>query len=655
MLLSMLARPGPQAAELITAQPGMLPALAGLLARSSAAKARCAFTACYAAVCFVSLCDFEVSARRVAAEPAAVSGLVGLLSVADVAPVADGGQTRVAMQAAIALVQLSGSHAQRVLQQPGIMAALACLLQHQHSTEAQCTGLDVLSALVTGLAAAAEAGASAAVRPVMQQLARQPGVMQDLVRLLTSRQESAIARVRATTVNVLHYLVFYDHATASQLVEQPAALAALAKALGSVNKDERRMAAKAFFVLSQGNMRLLAIKCQSSPAATATVLEASTRRWMATEAASRLHPGAASGLGCTGLAEILGLPGYLANAVTQQQLLPEQRGLWLTCLKLAAADLGTWVPPLQVLLAVAGICKTLPGFKEAAWKNMSAAAAAAAAAAAQGVPEAAGRDEPGSEIPPLDAAGSRSSPAGTHARASASSAATSAIDLAGVLLMGRALHAAGRALLQMHKQPGIVAVPLHRRDSSSPDQPWRLAAFALHKLAALPGSSVSPEQQLSITAVPAGLLRSSRDWMMRQEGLGALMHMVQPVPVHAGDRAARQLAALPGFICDVVQLLASTPAADEASAMRAIFVVRRLMDHDDHGSCRAEVIAQLAADKAAVAAIVRTMNCSDADFGSMTCEVFMLLARGQPEAVAAAAVATSLRCLLQRWRTLAGQ
>lgn len=252
MLLSMLARPGPQAAELITAQPGMLPALAGLLARSSAAKARCAFTACYAAVCFVSLCDFEVSARRVAAEPAAVSGLVGLLSVADVAPVADGGQTRVAMQAAIALVQLSGSHAQRVLQQPGIMAALACLLQHQHSTEAQCTGLDVLSALVTGLAAAAEAGASAAVRPVMQQLARQPGVMQDLVRLLTSRQESAIAKVRATTVNVLHYLVFYDHATASQLVEQPAALAALAKALGSVNKDERRMAAKAFFVLSQG-------------------------------------------------------------------------------------------------------------------------------------------------------------------------------------------------------------------------------------------------------------------------------------------------------------------------------------------------------------------------------------------------------------------
>lgn len=155
------------------------------------------------------------------------------------------------------------------------------------------------------------------------------------------------------------------------------------------------------------------------------------------------------------------------------------------------------------------------------------------------------------------------------------------------------------------------------------------AAFALHKLAALPGSSVSPEQQLSITAVPAGLLRSSRDWMMRQEGLGALMHMVQPVPVHAGDRAARQLAALPGFFCDVVQLLASTPAADEASAMRAIFVVRRLMDHDDHGSCRAEVIAQLAADKAAVAAIVRTMNCSDADFGSMTCEVFMLLARGE--------------------------
>lgn len=42
VLLAALSEPGRPAAELIAAQPGMLPALAGLLARRSTAAARCA-------------------------------------------------------------------------------------------------------------------------------------------------------------------------------------------------------------------------------------------------------------------------------------------------------------------------------------------------------------------------------------------------------------------------------------------------------------------------------------------------------------------------------------------------------------------------------------------------------------------------------------
>uniref|UniRef100_A0A383V552 Uncharacterized protein n=1 Tax=Tetradesmus obliquus TaxID=3088 RepID=A0A383V552_TETOB len=105
------------------------------------------------------------------------------------------------------------------------------------------------------------------------------------------------------------------------------------------------------------------------------------------------------------------------------------------------------------------------------------------------------------------------------------------------------------------------------------------AAVTLHRLAALPGITVAAEQQPSIIAVPAGLLSSSHSWEAQRVALEAVADMVQP-----GDLAVGQFAAQPGFIQDVLQLLATMPAADDVSAARAIhLVVCMLAD----GSCRA--------------------------------------------------------------------
>lgn len=152
-------------------------------------------------------------------------------------------------------------------------------------------------------------------------------------------------------------------------------------------------------------------------------------------------------------------------------------------------------------------------------------------------------------------------------------------------------------------------------------------AVTLHRLAALPCSSVPPLQQPSIIAAPAALLHSRHDWEVRQVALEALNAMLNPVPVHAGQRAARQLAALPDSCQDVVQLLASTPAANEAQADLAVYVVRRLVDQ---GSCSAAAIArQLAADRAAVAAVVRSVVCKNEERRILASEVFMALVPGE--------------------------
>jgi hypothetical protein len=152
------------------------------------------------------------------------------------------------------------------------------------------------------------------------------------------------------------------------------------------------------------------------------------------------------------------------------------------------------------------------------------------------------------------------------------------------------------------------------------------AAVALHRLAALPGSTVQLEQQPDIIAMPASLLSSSYSWGVRDTALLAVLQMVQPVPsVQAGEQVLHQLAAQPGSTPGLVQLLASTPAAEQKTVIRACYILGRLLTWSD---CSDELSRQLAADGAGVAAIVRTLKCQVAECRSRVGEVFIALAQG---------------------------
>uniref|UniRef100_A0A383WJ46 MYND-type domain-containing protein n=1 Tax=Tetradesmus obliquus TaxID=3088 RepID=A0A383WJ46_TETOB len=375
-----------------------------------------------------------------------------------------------------------GGAAQLVLQQPGIVAALADLLQPQHSPQAQSAALVVLSDTVGALAA--DLGTRPAAEQVVQQAARQPGFAENEVRLLSSARHARQARSRA--VPLLFFLVRYDSATCRQLLEWPAAIAALASALDSKDSEDRRVAAEALTQMSKGDLWALAASCGTDANTYAAVLEATARKW-ATEM-SGLLPGEAAGgpigvqLSALATCVAAALLKQQPRALAQRQLLPEQWGLLSTGLKLATAGLGSWIAPAQALLAIVMLCDTLPGAKLVALiRGPQAAAAAAAAAAAHGVPQAS-RAELGSrslDCSPSAAAasssggGSSSNTAGTSAGAAASRAATGGADMGISLLLGRALHAAGRALLQVHEQPGIIAAPTDSSSSSS-TEPWRV-------------------------------------------------------------------------------------------------------------------------------------------------------------------------------------
>lgn len=170
-------------------------------------------------------------------------------------PLGDGRLYTAASQAAAALLQLAnstaGAAAQSVLQQPGIMEALAGLLQPQHSLEAQGAGLAVLGCSMTRfLTAGAAAASSPEADQVVQQLARQPGIAGNLVRMLSSPKHGEGACYSA--MRLLDFLVHFDRATARQLLDQPAAVAALAGVLGSKQSDERRLAANVLLAASKG-------------------------------------------------------------------------------------------------------------------------------------------------------------------------------------------------------------------------------------------------------------------------------------------------------------------------------------------------------------------------------------------------------------------
>lgn len=272
MLLAGLALAGSWAAEHITTQPGLVGALAQLLARnssnnfgsnisishvsisssysisfgsntsSSRAAATWRFAALQATTCFSRICYNEVAARRVAAEPAAVSGLLSLLSVADTIIDHSGRQHSLAGQAQLALKCLAacggGAALHTMLQQPGVVAALTDALQPQHTSEAQSTALAVLNDAVSGLLKVD--GAHATAQQVVQQIARQPGVLDNVVRL----PNSGLPGSRAGAM--LHYMVFFDGTVGKQLLERPAAMAALASVLDSKESNERQAPVQTF-------------------------------------------------------------------------------------------------------------------------------------------------------------------------------------------------------------------------------------------------------------------------------------------------------------------------------------------------------------------------------------------------------------------------
>jgi hypothetical protein len=259
MLLEALAASGNEAAEAVAAQPGMLPALARLLADSrprANPAPRDTIPAFHAVDVFKRLCSSAVAAQHVAAEPAAVSGLVALLAATRVAiREEDGTQQSIASQAKVVLLQLLGNGrgpvAQLVLQQPGISAALAELLQSRHSPETQKAAVAVLTACISALVA--DTSDYSAARQVLQQLAAQAGCLQDVLRLLTSRSKRDDTGF--ISMHLLYYMVFCDgatHTVARRVREHPGAVTSLVKVLDSKMEKERQMAAGVFTAMAEG-------------------------------------------------------------------------------------------------------------------------------------------------------------------------------------------------------------------------------------------------------------------------------------------------------------------------------------------------------------------------------------------------------------------
>jgi hypothetical protein len=259
-LVGTLGQAGPQAADKIAAQPGIIPGLARLLQPSSERAACFAGDVCMAVRAIWHLSSSKVAAERLAAEPGVFAGLVGVLTAT-----ADEEAVSAAPTASFALCQttsqISSSRVMRMLQQqPGALAALSELLNSEHSRESQGQALSVLHAVVR----AVSADRAAAAR-IVQQIAFQPGTLQHLVRLLRSRvsdpqgaqQDPSPEKLALCLVN---YLVILGGAQIDvnpkyALLITPEAIPAIVRMLDHKDKDSRALAASLLWCLSTGGCR----------------------------------------------------------------------------------------------------------------------------------------------------------------------------------------------------------------------------------------------------------------------------------------------------------------------------------------------------------------------------------------------------------------
>jgi hypothetical protein len=260
-LISNLGLAGPQAAEQITAQPGITAGLARLLQSSSAQASSIPGDLKGTSIAIGILSVSEVAAERLAAEPGIFAGLVGVL-----AATADPEAVRAAPAASEALWQLvvqtrSSSVVRMLQQQPGAIAALSELLNSDHSHESQGQALRVLHAVVCALSTDTVAHTA-----VVQQLAGQRGMLQNLVQLLRSKlhdRQSALQDNQGMQALSLLQVALADEGAKDELLATPRIVPALARMLDSKDRSTREQAMSLLLSLMRGGCRLASVSHMS--------------------------------------------------------------------------------------------------------------------------------------------------------------------------------------------------------------------------------------------------------------------------------------------------------------------------------------------------------------------------------------------------------
>jgi hypothetical protein len=152
----------------------------------------------------------------------------------------------------------------------------------------------------------------------------------------------------------------------------------------------------------------------------------------------------------TSAADLLNLAATYTGDLEQQQsqlLITDQQGLHLTCLKAAAAALGSSMPAAYIVAAAAQRALQLPGVHDAGMRAINAAAAAAEDSIAALVQQFSSMP---AEVSRSHELASSSSCGNSGNGGSSSSSSNGRDDPTMLLLLARTMYIAGRALQQLH-------------------------------------------------------------------------------------------------------------------------------------------------------------------------------------------------------------